>query len=250
MAVLPINEVSVRNNYNNATSFGAKKRNNSEENPIQRKSVSSKMAVPVVVLMAMNPSLLNAEEPLNFSPEKNLNLTELLANRPAETEPAAEFDINQTGVKHNHAHLPFLSEYLKYQSIKTTRKAIGNEAEYHIVFTNCLMHDTSNRVENVYVIKKGYSCTNSEEHPPVVLELIHHNTRDGHDFAAVKLLESITDPSKNDEKCGTMIREVKLDNESAQFIIDFMAGETKWKDATGIKFSETSSRKLMEPIVY
>lgn len=248
MAIIPINEVSVRNNYNNTTSFGAKKRDTATENPIHKKSMASKAAVPVIVLMAMNPSLLNAEEPIKFMPTKNLDVTELLAYQPANTQSTAV--LNPEGAIHNHSHLPLYSEYLTTESIKTTKKALGNGAEYHVVLTNCSMHDKTNNVDNVYVIKKGYSCKNSEEHPPIVLELIYHNTNDGKEFGAVKLLEPIIDHAKNDANCGTMIREVKLDDESAQFIIDFMAGDTKWINKTNIKFSETSSPKLMDPIVH
>lgn len=248
MAVLPINEVSVRKNYNNATSFGAKKRNHSEENPMQKKSAASKMAVPVIVLMAMNPSLLNAEEPIKFMPANNIDATELLAYQPAKAEAAPVLSLDSE--THNHSHLPFYSEYLKTASIKTTRKMLGNGAEYHAVLTNSLMHDKSNNVENVYVIKNGYSCKNQEEHPPVVTELIYHNTNDGKEFCAVKVIEPIIDHAKNDENCGTMIREIKLDDESAQFIIDFMAGDTKWNNKTYIKFSETSSPRIMEPIIH
>ena len=47
-----------------------------------------------------------------------------------------------------------------------------------------------------------------------------------------------------------MDKEIKLDKESAQYLINFLAGETKYADKTGIELKATKSSKVSPPKIY
>ena len=52
------------------------------------------------------------------------------------------------------------------------------------------------------------------------------------------------------DKNGKMIRHIireRIDDKTAQLLIDFLAGETKWKNSTDIKFYTSNSSTLPSP---
>ena len=63
MAILPINSISVMKNQRNLISFSGNGREDEEKrkDKFSQKAKMSAASVPVVVLMAMSPSLLNAK---------------------------------------------------------------------------------------------------------------------------------------------------------------------------------------------
>ena len=56
----------------------------------------------------------------------------------------------------------------------------------------------------------------------------------------VYVIEKVYDKNTHKYK-GTIGYELRLDDESAQYLLDFNAGSTEWKDETGIKFRETTN---------
>lgn len=91
---------------------------------------------------------------------------------------------------------------------------------------------------------------NSLHRPPVIKELVYHNLGSGKEYLGIVIEERIykSETSPNIKK--KIIGEVKLDDTSAQFLLDLNAGSTKWNDETGIKFKETKKAKVMVPEVY
>ena len=43
---------------------------------------------------------------------------------------------------------------------------------------------------------------------------------------------------------------MKLDDEAAQYLIDFLAGDTNFKNDTDIKFEKTTNPRVRPPKVY
>ena len=80
--------------------------------------------------------------------------------------------------------------------------------------------------------------------PPEIETLVYHDLGNGKEFCGIIIKEEVGEKNKNKE---TIRYEVKLDDKSAQKLIDFLAGDTKWKNNSHIEFSETKSPRLKSP---
>lgn len=244
MAILPINSISVMKNQRNLISFSGNGRED-EEKRIDKFSQKAKMSaasVPVVVLMAMSPSLLNAKEPMKVVPMNSGLNTELLAK-------AADTALKTTYISSPEMYNQNSEDYgnwasLENQDIQMHHLAIGNGTKYHLLFTKSPAAGV-NDVNSIYIIKDGSKgCNNISVTPPVVNGLIYHNIGKDKEFCSVKVVEPIL---KGDTEVGAMIREIRLDDDSANLIINLIAGDSKWKDNTLIGFHETTNPNLMSP---
>ena len=75
---------------------------------------------------------------------------------------------------------------------------------------------------------------------PRITKIIYHDI--GEDsFLGILIHEDI---SAKNNTVKTLIREVRLDDKSAQYLIDFVAGDTNFKNYSGIKFEETQNSNL------
>lgn len=243
MAIVPINGISVRQNHRSMINFGSKKSDSSETVP-QR--TNSAMSVPVVVLMALSPSLLNAKEPMKVVPiDTGLN-TELLAQVASTEVPKSTYvseilDYNQD--------IPGVGQWKFFQHKKIQKHYIaqGNGTKYHMLFTSG-PGDEKNSVSSIYLVKDGSKGSNDIlAHPPTVHDFYYHNIGKDKEFCSVKVIESILDD--NGKETGVMIRQIKLDDDSANWIIRLMAGELNLKDNTLLGVQEVRTAKLMEPII-
>src|SRR5574344_1262532 len=80
MAIVPISSVEIDKNHSNMVSFGHKKNDKrGNQNRDLPSGTNTMKAIPVVVLMAMNPSLLNAKQPVMALPVNSENMTEMYA---------------------------------------------------------------------------------------------------------------------------------------------------------------------------
>lgn len=120
-------------------------------------------------------------------------------------------------------------------------KAGGRDA--YIVFHHLLgtVLEPSQSVSEIYLIEQPYE---GYDGPATVRELIYHDLGSGKEFCGIKVIESIT--NKKTGKLYVVTRETKLDDASAQKIIDLLAGDSKWTNRTGIEFSETTSPRLLD----
>ena len=120
-------------------------------------------------------------------------------------------------------------------------KAGGRDA--YIVFHHLLgtVLESSQSVSEIYLIEQPYE---EYDGPATVRELIYLDLGSGKEFCGVKVIESIT--NKKTGKYYLVSYEVKLDDASAQKIIDLLAGDSKWYNSTGLKFSETTSPRLLD----
>lgn len=245
MAVLPVSSVkfnSSRVNFGNIR----EEEDEVQEQPRQSSSIGKKLAVPVIVLMAMNPSLLQAQD--KYVPNSNNELNdghfiELVA-KPY-TAPEADYDFTLVGNKYDYLKWPCFDRL----DVKMVRNATGNNSPYYMVYTSYLKNRGKSVVNEVYFVKKEGNVSNSgADFPPRVEELIYHDI--GKDeYCGVLTRESMID--SNGERYGYLIREIRIDDDNAREMVKLLQDESKYKNETKIKMSKTYSKDLTErKIIY
>ena len=143
-----------------------------------------------------------------------------------------------------------LSELKAFEDLRLQKvvKCIGNDQDANLVFTalNTTAAAASKVVRTIYYIKDNYKEPDRYgARPPSIGELRYHDL--GEDsFVGIKVYENLY--LKTGE-IKLMTYEVRLDDKSAQYLIDFLAGETEFKNNTAIRFAETKSQNLLKPKV-
>lgn len=80
-------------------------------------------------------------------------------------------------------------------------------------------------------------------HPPIITGLVYHDIGKDKEFCSVEMIKT---RYKNGEMIRHLIRE-RVDDETAQLLIDFLAGETQWRNSTNIKFYVSDGIRLPSP---
>ena len=229
MAVLPINSVSV--NANQYTFTGKKDKNSHKANPLA--------SVPVIVMLTMAP-MVEGKQPAQFVPIDSEHLTEVLAQANSVAPKAYEYTQSQE------KEAPLGVEYFKRRPIahiQTGTNGVGKTA--HIVF--CPVSEGSENLKKIIsaiyyvdddVVK--YSTNN----PPIITGLVYHDIGKDKEFCSLKMIHTRYD--KNGEMIRHLVHE-RIDDKTAQLLIDFLAGETKWKNSTNIKFYVSDGIRLPSP---
>ena len=231
MAVLPINSVSV--NANQYTFTGKKDKNSHKANPLA--------SVPVIIMLAMAP-MAEGKQPAQFVPIDSKQLTELVAQTSA-VEPKA-YEYTQNARKKG----PLGIRYLANVKTQKILPCLGDNQPANIVFTTHINDSHENNVSEVYFVDDRYN-KDQYKNPPVVRSLIYHDLGEN-SFLGIKTREHIMTNENGTSGQKTIICEIKLDDEAAQYLIDFLAGDTNFKNDTDIKFEETTSPRVLPPKVY
>jgi hypothetical protein len=198
------------------------------KDPHKGKTLAS---ISVIVMLAMAP-IAEGKEPAQFVPVNSEPLTELV-DQANSTEPKA-YEYAQTQQDELIQRVP----NLKSDKIQKIIDCTGNKQKGKLVFTTS-KGDTSSTVWSVYYIQNDYKG-NKNLKPPSITKIIYHDS--GEDsFLGILIQEEIM-AKNNTIKC--LIREVRLDDKSAQYLIDFVAGDTNFKNYSGIKFEETKKTNL------
>ena len=79
--------------------------------------------------------------------------------------------------------------------------------------------------------------------PPIVTGLVYHDIGKDKEFCSVEMIKT---RYKNGEMFRYRIRE-RVDDETAQLLIDFLAGETQWRNSTDINFYVSDGIRLPSP---
>ena len=137
-------------------------------------------------------------------------------------------------------NLPFFSR----RKVQEVVPAIGDGVKAYLVFTKLKKQGEENDVLQIYYIEHSYYDDNEQHDPPDVRGLIYHNLGEGKEFLGIKIYQPIY--RANGTRSG-MMSEVKLDDVSAQYLLDFRTDDTKWKNKTGITFEITNSPRVMAP---
>lgn len=242
MAILPINSVSVRTNQNKIN-FGAKTDDNSEDDGYEfpRRDIRKAATVPVVVMMSMTPSLLNAATAEKFTPLNTGALTEIVAENPTKETEAATYVMapQQSG-----GMSTFQSEYFRQHYYSVFKMAAGNGA--YLSFTPLAKDDEIGIID--YVPRnpgKHYSISSNSA--ATVQELVVHDLGDDNkDFCGIWTVEIQTDANGKERNIR---KEYRLSNEAANEIIDLVSGDSKFKNRTGIKVTVVHTPDLRQTVV-
>lgn len=206
-------------------------------------------SVIFAVLLAITPAMLNGgnvAKAVTLNPEK---LTEVLINIPM--QELDEMTSTFPGVNEPQQSYPLGVAFFRDVKVQQIKPAVGNGVKANIVLTRLLRQGGDNDVLEVYYVKESWKDNNFNHTPPEIEELIYHNLGGDKDFLGIKIRELIyKSGNKTMHADYVMEREVKLDDESAQFLIDLKTNDTKWNDKTKITFSETTNPKVMPPKVY
>ena len=231
MAVLPINSVSV--NANQYSFTGKKDKNSHKANPLA--------SVPVIIMLAMAP-MAEGKQPAQFVPIDSKQLTELVAQASAVAPKAYEYTHNPQ------KEAPLGIEYLVSSKAQKVLPCLGNQQPANLLFTTSRGDDEENRVTRIYYVENDYDKSQYKE-PPYIQSLIYHDLGEK-SFLGIKIFEYFRVKKGDDYEPKIFIAEVKLDDEAAQYLIDFLAGDTNFKNSTNIKFEETTNPRLLPPKVY
>ncbi len=208
----------------------------------------SKVAVRILPtsLLALMPAVLNSSTPVKDSPMNAQELTEVVAQIPSEDVATIDFREAQASQQ----NYPLGWAYLENRKIQEIVPATGGGRSANLV----LMGDYdkgAKDVVNVFYIDKEFSDGNFYHHPPEVVGLVYHNLGEGKEFLGIKLRTVLYhDKNRPNMQSGVTYRETRLDDVSAQYLIDLTTGDTKWNDKTGITFEITNSPRVMVPEVY
>ena len=197
--------------------------------------------LPVVVMLAMAPLSTDGKQPAQFVPINSEQLTELVAQANAIAPKAYEYA--QSPEK---TALPYSMKYLDSKRIHESIKCTGNKQPGYLVLTSTKAFSKGNSIRDIYFVEAGHTSTDINEAPPRIVALIYHDIGEN-EFIGIKTREGFYD---KDHNVRVMDKEIKLDNESAQYLINFLAGETKYTNNTGIEFKTTENSKVSPPKVY
>lgn len=187
-------------------------------------------SLPVVVLLAMSPLNANAKT-LNYTEPKEFP-TELVMLADTTNSDIIR-KIRPTWFK------------LRFGEIKFCTPVKGDGADYDMIYFTPSEVEHRDWIYNVYLVERGKSYPkNLNGHPPLVTSLVYHNTGDGKEFCGAYVVETVY----NDEfkQIGTRIREIVLNDDAANQIIDLITGTAKWGNATGIGFKEVNTADIPE----
>lgn len=237
MAVLPISSVNVKSN-SNRINFGMHRAGDREESSKSYPRSSNPLkTVPVAVLIAMSPAMANSVPPATPASLNSEAITELLNQSPENLHVAT--------YSKNLIEEPIPACYARWKGLRTEKILMhkivsGNDTKYHMFFTST----GRDGVSQVYLIKDDTpGCEEGAATPPNVMKLIYHNIGKDKEFCGVKTIESII--GRDGKSNGALIREIRLDDDAANLIIDLITNNSKWKNLTTITVVETNSEKLM-----
>lgn len=236
MAVLPVS--SVRFNDSTAVNFGRRRNKESEnkENNYKSQKASGMVTVPAALLLALATS---AYQPVSAQSTENRTKVEMASSvgQSPNSTTAPRFQ----DVFHK---LPYYSAAIQMYEmkmslpVKTGSTLKGND---NLVYASC-GNPNDNLVEYIFLIPDGYKETVDYVDPPMVDALIYHNLGDpSKDFCGVAIEAS---SPQEDGTYRRLTYEVRLNNETANMLIDLIAGDSKFRNAAGLRMIETTSPKL------
>ena len=192
-------------------------------------------------MLAMAP-MAEGKQPAQFVPIDSKQLTELVAQASAVAPKAYEYTQNPQ------KEAPLGIEYLVSQKAQKVLPCLGNEQPANLLFTTSRGDDEENRVTRIFYVENDYDKSQYKE-PPYIQLLIYHDLGEK-SFLGIKTIERIWFKKGDHDEQKTFIFDVKLDDEAAQYLIDFLAGDTNFKNSTSIKFEETTNPRVQPPKVY
>ena len=217
MTITPIS-ITPRN-LGAVTSFSGKRNNENEKTP--QFSTKNIVAVPVAILIAMNPSMINAAKDFDYA---NKNLIEM-SEVSQDTKPSKEY-VKET-----------FGQFFNQKTLEVNK--IVNVTEKG--FEGALLFMTSkdnNDVKKVYYVRQGDKYKFVTDMPPVIKEIYLHKTSDGNFYGI-----NIEEKSLIDKNYLT--GEIKIDTNAAEYILGVINSKTELENKTNIIQKNTNSKALI-----
>ena len=231
------------NHYVNFAGQNSRKNNgDTEGSPVEYNRRSNILAkVPVVMLMAMSPAMMDAKTPVTNLSEMEEAKTEMVAPIPIDSEEldeaitiAPDFSNPQNAQK----KAPFGVTSLLGHKIHHYDTFMNNGKKHYIVYSGISNADYVNKVS---VFPEGFDSVKEKKLLPYVRELVYHDLGKGKEYCGIIV---ITHQILKNGKSKTIKEEVRIPNEVAQNLIDFLADDTKMQNNTSISYSKTKSPQL------
>lgn len=146
---------------------------------------------------------------------------------------------------------PYGWAWLKNEDIKFEHRGRTPLTGFYMIYTSA--GDESEEPKDVifvYIIsdKEDHSPNNPLNCPELVKELIYHKLDDGKEFCGVRIEGDVV--NKEGKSVGYMESEIKIDDDTANLLMDLLLNQSGWNNKTGIKYSATTSPRLIPPKFY
>lgn len=247
MVIMPVNGIDTGSSVNKYTSFGHKRNNTDDVPDVRENRGSNNLAkVPVVVLMAMSPAMLNANHPSAIEAETPAKTEMVAAPSKLDTEALDKLTAAYPGVDGLQQSDDGRSVVMKNKgfrdsySIAHIESFTINGQKKYLVFAS--IKGTNNVVEIFIVPANNTKTTGSL---PTMSRLFYHDLGEGKEFCSV--LVYYDEGRKSDGKIHHVYRDERIPDDTANSIIDLLVGDTQYKDRTTIKVIRTKSAKLQAP---
>lgn len=231
------------NSYVNFVGQNSRKNNgDTEGSPVEYNRRSNNLVkVPVVMLMAMSPAMMDAKIPFTNLSEMEEAKTEMVAPIPIDSEEldeaitiAPDFSNPQNAQK----KAPFGVTSLLGHKIHHYDTFMNNGKKHYIVYSGISNADYVNKVS---VFPEGFDSVKEKKLLPYVRELVYHDLGKGKEYCGIIV---ITHQILKNGKSKTIKEEVRIPDNCAQTLIDLLANYSKMENSTSIKYSETKSAQL------
>lgn len=247
MIRMAVSGLGIGLNVNHYVNFaGQNSRNNNgntEGEPVEyNKSSNNLVKVPVIVLMAMLPAMMNAKTPVTNLSETNGAKTEMVAPILIDSEELDEMTTIApyfSNPQNAQTKAPFGVTSLLGQKIYHYDTFMKDGKKHYIVYSSIR---TPDYVDKVSVFPEGFP-NKSGVLLPWVEELVYHNLGKGKEYCGI-IVRSVNKLQNGRYK--TTYEEVRLPDECAQTLIDLLANYSKMKNNTSIEYSETKSAQLRQ----
>lgn len=233
------------NHYVNFARQNSRKNNDDTEgSPVEYNRRSNNLAkVPVVMLMAMSPAMMDAKTPVTNLSEMEEAKTEMVAPIPIDSEEldeaitiAPDFSNPQNAQK----KAPFGVVALLGHKIHHYDTFMKDGKKYYIVYSGISKADYVNKVT---LFPEGFKVSEDGVLLPWVQELVYHDLGKGKEFCGVIVRSA---KKLQNGKYKEMTEEIRLPNEVSQNLINFLADDTQMENRTSISYSKTKSAQLRQ----
>ena len=232
------------NSYVNFVGQNSRKNNgDTEGSPVEYNRRSNNLAkVPVIVLMAMSPAMMNAKTPITNLSEMEEAKTEIVTPVSIDSEELDEMTTvapDFSKPQNAQTKAPFGVTSLLGQKIYHYDTFMKDGKKHYIVYSSIR---TPDYVDKVSVFPEGFP-NKSGVLLPWVEELVYHDLGKGKEYCGI-IVRSVNKLQNGRYK--TTYEEVRLPDECAQTLIDLLANYSKMKNNTSIEYSETKSAQLRQ----
>lgn len=246
MVIAPVNSVNFKNNYA-SLNFGSRKNNDTEGqefNPSQRRNTTDLSKMPVVVLLAMTPALSEAKVPENYA-----NIIPITTNYTKPEQDVSTYARFPETQETPQSKAPFGYQGLRNDAVKLLHDFKINGVNCHLILTSTGANKSTNIVDYAYIIYDNKKPDpRIMQSPPEITKLVYHNIGKDKEFCGVIIDEDII--GNDDKYKGTIRKEVRLDDNTAQILIDLITGYSKFKNESTIKLEEVKTPQMHPVKVY